>query len=57
MQGKVSTKIEDKRRKLKEVIELAKEQVETFLRNYFEEKEKRMLREIENEEKKRGLHC
>ena len=57
MQGKVSTKIEEKRRKLKEVIELAKEQVETFLRNYFEEKEKRMLREIENEEKKRGLHC
>jgi len=36
---------------------MAKDEVSLLLGNYFEDKEKNMLREIESEEKKLGLHC
>lgn len=38
-------------------MDIAKEEVSLLLGNYFEEKEKNMMREIEGQEKKYGLHC
>jgi hypothetical protein len=55
MKDKIKRNAEDTRGSMKRIIDTTRREVIKLMEEYFEEKEQRMLLEIENEQKKQGV--